>query len=75
MKNKGWAPPSVYQPGDPPPEGYIAWHEWAEAQRRGGLKQSQCGQCGLWRFPQEMTEHMPICQECAARCPANTTHP
>ncbi len=22
-----------YKPGDPPPEGYLEWHEWAEVQR------------------------------------------
>ena len=45
--------------GSMPPDGYIAWHEWAEAQGRGGLKQSQCGECGLWLFPQEAINHAP----------------
>lgn len=45
--------------GSMPPSGYIAWHEWAEAQGKGGLKQSQCGECGLWFFPQEAINHAP----------------
>ena len=39
-----------YKPGDP------AWHEWAEAQHKAGLRQKQCGKCGLWRYPQELSE-------------------
>ncbi len=42
-----------YKKGDPPPEGYIEWHEWAGKQSRSGLKQSQCVNCRRWRFPQE----------------------
>lgn len=45
----------TYKPGDLPPEGYLAWHEWAEVQRKAGIKQSQCGKCGLWRTPQELS--------------------
>ena len=45
-----------YKPGDPAPEGYLAWHEWAEAQHKAGLRQKQCGKCGLWRYPQELSE-------------------
>lgn len=43
-----------FMPGDPPPEGYNAWHEWAGVQHRAGLRQRQCGKCSLWKFPQEM---------------------
>jgi hypothetical protein len=43
-----------FKPGDPPPDGYLAWHEWAEAQRKAGIKQVQCGRCGLWKTPQEL---------------------
>lgn len=46
-----------YEVGSPPPGGYISWHRWAEAQYKGGLRQSQCPVCGLWAFPQEMKEH------------------
>jgi hypothetical protein len=44
-----------YKPGDQPPEGYLAWHEWAEAQHKAGLRAKQCGRCGLWRYPQELS--------------------
>lgn len=46
-----------YKPGDQAPEGYLAWHEWAEVQHKAGLRQKQCGRCGLWRYPQELSEH------------------
>lgn len=45
----------TYRPGDMPPEGYLAWHEWAEVQRKAGIKQVQCGECGLWKTPQELS--------------------
>lgn len=44
-----------YQPGDPAPVGYLAWHEWAEVQHASGLRQKECGRCGLWRYPQELS--------------------
>jgi hypothetical protein len=43
----------AYKPGDPRPEGYLNWMEWAKVQHGAGLKQTQCSRCGLWRFPQE----------------------
>ena len=46
---------ATYKAGDPAPEGYLAWHEWAEAQHKAGLRQKQCGRCGLWRFPQQLS--------------------
>ena len=46
----------TYQPGDQPPEGYIAWHEWAEVQRRAGIKQQMCGRCSRWKTPQELSD-------------------
>ncbi len=45
-----------YKPGDQPPEGYLAWHAWAEVQRKAGIKQVQCGKCGLWKTPQELSD-------------------
>lgn len=45
----------TFKPGDLPPEGYLAWHEWAEVQRKAGIKQVQCGRCGLWQTPQELS--------------------
>jgi ribosomal protein S27AE len=71
-----------FKPGDLPPEGYLAWHEWAEVQRKAGIKQVQCGKCGLWRTPQELSgqtmkwtaqsrkgpveQTAPVCSKCAA---------
>jgi uncharacterized OB-fold protein len=49
----------MYEVGSLPPSGYIAWDEWASAQIKGGLKQSQCSECGLWFFPQEAINHAP----------------
>lgn len=46
-----------YKPGDPPPEGYVAWHEWARVQYRAGLRQSRCKGCGRWLFSQEFKGH------------------
>lgn len=45
-----------YKPGDQAPDGYLAWHEWAEVQHKAGLRQKQCGKCGLWRYPQELSD-------------------
>jgi hypothetical protein len=47
-----------YKPGDPPPPdgAYNDWQEWAGIQHKAGLRQAQCGSCGLWRFPQELSE-------------------
>jgi hypothetical protein len=71
----------TYKPGDPPPEGYLAWHEWAEVQRKAGIKQVPCGRCGLWKTPQELSDQTiqwtaqshkgpvaqsaPVCRICA----------
>ena len=42
-----------YEVGSLPPDGYIAWHDWAEKQWKSGLRQTQCQGCGRWGFPQE----------------------
>lgn len=47
-----------FKVGDPPPEGYLEWHEWAMIQGEAGLKQRQCGMCGLWCFPQELSRRL-----------------
>lgn len=52
---RGPKPSSYWQPGDQPPSGYIAWHSWADAQHKAGLRQARCGQCALWKFPQELS--------------------
>lgn len=46
-----------FKPGDPRPEGYLEWHEWAEVQHKAGLRQSRCKGCGNWMFPQEVEDH------------------
>lgn len=51
-----------YKAGDQAPEGYLAWHEWAEVQHKAGLRQKQCGRCGLWRYPQELSAHLDRCE-------------
>lgn len=47
----------IITPGSPPPKSYEAWHLWARAQRRAGLRQVKCPNCGLWVFPQEVVAH------------------
>ena len=44
-----------YRAGDPPPEGYIQWHAWAEAQVAAGIEQHTCCKCCLWKFEQELS--------------------
>jgi len=46
-----------HAPGDPPPAGYVNWHEWAEIQIEAGLKAKRCDKCGLWKFPQDRCKH------------------
>lgn len=45
----------TFKPGDLPPEGYLEWHEWAEVQRKAGIRQRVCGKCGRWKTPQELS--------------------
>lgn len=44
-----------FKVGDQAPEGYLDWHEWAEIQHKGGLRQVQCPKCGKWQYPQELS--------------------
>lgn len=46
---------AAYKPGDQAPSGYLAWHEWAEVQHKAGLRQKECGKCGRWKYPQELS--------------------
>lgn len=48
-----------FHPGDPAPERYLQWHEWAKVQHNAGLRQYKC-QCGLWHFPQEKCTTSPL---------------
>ena len=51
----GWlSDAGEYEPGDPPPVGYSAWHEWAGVQHKAGLRQKSCSKCGKWNYPQEI---------------------
>ena len=45
-----------YKPGDQAPRGDLDWHEWAEVQHKAGLRQEECGKCGKWKYPQELSE-------------------
>jgi hypothetical protein len=45
-----------FKVGDPVPESYVAWHDWAEVQHRGGLRQTRC-EHGKWLYPQEQCDH------------------
>lgn len=63
-------PPGGFKPGDLPPQGYLAWHSWADVQRKAGIGQVRCVSCRLYRTPQELAigeqaEGGPLCRECA----------
>jgi hypothetical protein len=71
----------TFKAGDLPPDGYLAWQEWADVQRKAGIKQVQCGKCWIWKTPQELSDQtftwtaqsrkgpvervLPICSKCA----------
>ena len=71
-----------FKPGDQAPEGYLAWHEWADKQHKAGLRQKECGRCRRWKYPQELSATQdafeaksrkglvnfktPVCHTCAA---------
>jgi hypothetical protein len=52
---RGSLHPVVSCVGTQPPAGYVAWHIWAEAHYKAGIRQTRCPQCQLWNFPQEMS--------------------
>lgn len=37
-------------------EGYLQWHAKAEKHAKAGRKQTVCGVCLLWRWPDEQCE-------------------
>lgn len=49
----------TFKPGDLPPSGYLEWHEWADVQRKAGIRQTVCTKCGIWRTPQEVCCNAP----------------
>lgn len=79
---------STYKPGDQAPEGYLAWHEWADTQHKAGLRQRECGRCSKWKYPQELSSQIdecvmqsrkgpvalktPVCHKCADQAPAGS---
>ena len=46
----------TFKAGDPPPRGYLEWHEWARVQFNAGRRQLR-RPCGYWHFSQEVCEH------------------
>jgi len=58
---------SEYKPGDLPPEGYQAWHDWAVVQRKAGIEQAKCVKCGKWRTPQELNGSVCKDQMCGEK--------
>lgn len=46
-----------YEPGSQPPttNGYMDMEEWWRVQRKAGLRRIECGRCGCWKFPQELS--------------------
>ena len=56
-----------YKAGDPPPSGYLDWHEWAAVQHKAGLRQRLCVRCDRYRYPQEMATggRSPVCNGCS----------
>ena len=46
-----------FKVGDLPPDGYVAWHEWARVQYNGGLRQYHCTTTKKWEFPQKHKSH------------------
>ena len=73
---------NIHKPGDQPPQGYLAWHEWADVQHKAGLRQVECGRCGKWCYPQQLSPQTdtwtaksrkgpvsittPVCNDCEA---------
>jgi hypothetical protein len=53
-----------YEPGEPPPEGYMAWQDWAHDQYQAGLRQSLSQRCRRYKFPQELARE-GVCKQCA----------
>ena len=62
----------TYKPGDAEPDGYLAWHEWADTQHKAGLQHVQCGRCKKFKFPQQLSgqvdeflmQSRPVCNQC-----------
>ena len=64
-----------FKPGDQAPEGYLAWHEWAEVQHKAGLRQKQCGRCEKWKYPQELSDKIDIFKAKTRKGPVTVESP
>ena len=65
----------TFKPGDQAPEGYLAWHEWAETQHKAGLRQKECGRCGKWKYPQELSDTVDSCEMQSRKGPVTLETP
>lgn len=50
MKNVHILVTPDFKPYDPEPEGYLAWHAWAEVQAKAKIPNRCCSTCGKWEF-------------------------
>ena len=50
-----------YKPGDQAPRGFLDWQAWADVQHKAGLRQVECGRCGKWKFPQQISDEVDTC--------------
>ncbi len=64
-----------FKAGDQAPEGYLAWHEWAETQHKAGLRQKECGRCGKWKYPQELSATVDACEMQSRKGPVTLKTP
>lgn len=64
-----------FKHGDQAPEGYLAWHEWAETQHKAGLRQKECGRCGKWKYPQELSVTVDTCEMQSCKGPVTLQTP
>ena len=64
-----------FKPGDQAPEGYLAWHEWAEVQHKAGFRQKQCGRCEKWKYPQELSDKIDIFKAKTRKGPVTVESP
>ena len=64
-----------FKPGDQEPEGYLAWHEWAEVQHKAGLRQKECGRCGKWKYPQQLSGTIDRCEMQSRNGPVTLSTP
>ena len=69
----------TFKPGDPAPKGYLDHFEWHEVQQKAGLRQVQCGSCGKYCYPQQLsnkkikirfseTKHGPVLTKMEPMC-------